>query len=208
MISLALKNKFYIFGKTLKKIKMKNLLRSITLIVVSFLAFSCSEPEQDEQNLKPTSITKLLGAAKQDFSYFSEALEITGMDAMLDEPGEYTVFAPTDDALYVVLGGLTVEEFDIANPGVLESVLKHHIVNAKALSTDLTDGQAVTTSLGQTITVDIEDNTYYPEIDPDLGTYEQKTIFINSSRVFARDAAASNGVIHVIDAVLMPTIGG
>ena len=189
---------------------MKNLLRNFTLVAISFLAFSCSE-DQEEQNLTPTSITKLLKAdstgASSKFSTFSEALEFTGMDIMLDEPGSYTVLVPTNDAFNAVLGGLSLEDYETANPGKLEDIVKNHIINSEVLTDDLTEGQVITTSLGQTITVDLEDNTYYPAIDTDLGAYEQTSIFINSARIFARDAKASNGRINEIDAVLEPVTG-
>lgn len=185
---------------------MKNLLRNFTLVAISFLAFSCENDDQ-VKDLAPTSISKII-AATPEFSSFSEALEVTGMTSMLDAAGTYTVLVPTDDAFASVLGGLTVEEYNDANPGALEDVLKYHIINSELLSKDLTEGQVITTALGQTVTVDLEDNPYFPEYDLDLGGYEEISIFVNSSRVFARDAKASNGRINVIDSVLTPSIGG
>jgi hypothetical protein len=88
----------------------------------------------------------------------------------------------------------------------LEAVLKYHVIaNAGVLSKDLTDGQVVTTLQGQNITVTLEPNSYFPDFDPDLSDYEQTSIFINSARVFARDVKCTNGVIHVIDSVLLPS---
>lgn len=189
---------------------MKNLLRNFTLVAIAFLAFSCSE-DYEVKNLEPTTITKLLRAdstgVATKFSLFVEALESTGMDTMLDEPGEYTVLAPTNDAMNAALGGLSIEDFETANPGLLQNVLKNHIINSVVLTEDFTDGQTLTTSLGQTITVDFQPNTYYPAIDSDLGAYEETSIFVNSARIFARDAKASNGRINVIDSVLLPVTG-
>lgn len=196
--------------KLLKKIKMKNLLRNSTLVIVSFLAFSCADPEEGKTNLSPTSITKLIAADATNagkFSTFSAALEMTGMDVMLDEPGDYTVFAPTDAAFAGVLGGLTLEQYDTANPGKLQDILKNHVINSALLTKDLTEGQTITTSLGQTITVDLEPNAYFPEIDMVLGAYEETSIFINSARIYARDAKASNGRINEVDAILEPVTG-
>lgn len=182
---------------------MKNLIRNFTLVAMAFLAFSCSDPQQDDQNLNPTSIAKLV-AATPNFSSFNKALELTGMDSMLDGEGDYTVFVPTDDAFAALLGSTTLEDFNTANPGVLADILKNHIINSKFLTKDLTDGQLITTSLGQTVEVDLQDNAYYPEYDADLGDFEQTSIYLDSARIFARDAKASNGTINVIDAVLVP----
>ncbi len=180
---------------------MKNLLRNFTLVVISFLAFSCTEDESKE--LASTSISKIV-AATPEFSSFKEALDVTGMTAMLDEAGTYTVFVPNDDAFAAVLGGLTVTEFNDANPGVLANVLKYHIVNSDVQSKDITDGQVASTSLGQDVTFTLEANPYYPEYDIDLMGIEETSIYVNEARVFARDAKATNGTIHVINAVLTP----
>ena len=182
---------------------MKNLLRNITLVAISFLAFSCTN-DQASKDLPSTTIAKLV-AVTPNLSSFSKALEITGMTSMLDGQGDYTVFAPTDNAFSVALGGQTVEDFDAANPGVLADILKNHIVNSKLLTKNLTDGQVITTSLGQTVQVSLAPNIYYPDYDVDLGDFEQTSIFLNTnSRVYARDAKASNGTIDVIDTVLVP----
>ncbi|MGV3697156.1 fasciclin domain-containing protein [Flavobacterium sp.] len=180
-------------------------MRTITLVAISFLAFSCSDDDR-QPTLKPTSLFKLIDGTST-FSSFADALKITGLDATLDGSEDFTVFVPNDDAFYLVLGGLTVEEFDTANPGVLDDIVKMHIVSSEVLSKDLTDGQAVTTLGGQTITVNLEDNPFYPEYDNDLGVIEQTSIFVNDARVFARDGKCANGIIHTVNAVIMP-IGG
>jgi transforming growth factor-beta-induced protein len=187
---------------------MKNLIKAVALVAISFLAFSCSEDDK-AITVAPTSITKLLKAditnsASAQFTSFVKALELTGLDAMLDGSGNYTVLAPTDDAFAGLLGGLTVQEFYDQDPAVLENILKYHIINSELLSKDLTEGQAISTSLGQDITVDLETNSYYPEIDTDLGAREQTSIYFNEARLFARDIKASNGRINVINTVLTP----
>jgi uncharacterized surface protein with fasciclin (FAS1) repeats len=180
---------------------MKNLLRNFTLVVISFLAFSCGEEEN--KNLPSTSIAKIIEVTPE-FSKLKEALDITGLTSTFEESGDFTVFVPTNDAFAAVLGGLTVEEFDTANPGVLESVLKYHVLGARVLSSDLSDGLEAATLQGQNITVTFSPNAFYPEYDTDLGDFEETSVFINSARVYARDVKCSNGIIHVIDAVLLP----
>ena len=180
---------------------MKNLLRNFTLVVISFLAFSCGEEEN--KNLPSTSIAKIIEVTPE-FSKLKEALEITGLTSTFEESGDFTVFVPTNDAFAAVLGGLTVEEFETANPGVLETGLKSVRPSKLNFLKDLSDGQEAATLQGQNITVTLSPNAFYPEYDTDLGDFEETSVFINSSRVYARDVKCSNGIIHVIDAVLLP----
>jgi hypothetical protein len=184
---------------------MRNLIKGIALVALVFTAFSCSKDEP--KDFQTSSIAKM-AEITPEFSSFKEALEVTGLTSTFEDAGNYTVFVPTNDAFDAVLGGLTVAEFDAANPGVLEQVLKYHVLGARVLSTDLSDGQEAETLLtGQKITVTLSSNAYFPAYDPDLLDYEETSIYINLARVFARDVKCSNGVIHVIDTVLMPTAG-
>jgi uncharacterized surface protein with fasciclin (FAS1) repeats len=180
---------------------MKNLLRNFTLVVISFLAFSCEEEEN--KNLSSTSIAKIIEVTPE-FSSLKEALDITGLTSTFEGSGDFTLFVPTNDAFAAILGGLTVEEYHAAYPCSLEKILKYHVLGSRVMSTALTDGQMATTLLGEDVKIMLETNPNFPEIDPDLGVVEEKSIFINESRVFARDVNCSNGIIHVIDAVLQP----
>ena len=107
----------------------------------------------------------------------------------LSGDGPFTVFAPTDDAFLALAGalGATAEEL-LALPE-LADILLYHVVGGTALSTDLSDGQMVTTLNGADVVVTIND----------------EGIFINDAQVTVADIVAGNGVVHVIDAVLLPT---
>ena len=101
--------------------------------------------------------------------------------------GPFTVFAPTDDAFAALPAG-TVESLLLPeNLTTLQDILKYHVVPAKVLSTDLTLNQHATTLEGSDVTV--------TSLDP---------VKINESEVIQADVMASNGVIHVLDAVLLP----
>jgi len=105
----------------------------------------------------------------------------------LSGDGPFTVFAPTDDAFQDlpegVLDGL------LADPsGDLTDILLYHVVSGKSMSSDLSDGQKIETILGKDIKV----------------TINEDGVFINNSKVIVADIEANNGVIHVIDAVLVP----
>lgn len=105
----------------------------------------------------------------------------------LSGAGPFTVFAPTDAAFEALPAG-TVDAL-LADPtGDLASILLYHVVSAKALSTDLSNGQEITTMLGEDVKVKISDDG----------------VFINDAQVTVADIKADNGVVHVIDAVLLP----
>jgi len=105
----------------------------------------------------------------------------------LSGPGPFTVFAPTDAAFAALPAG-TVETLLSDPTGTLAQILLYHVVGAQALSTDLSDGQTITTLLGENITVTIGMNG----------------VMINNATVVIADILADNGVVHVIDAVLLP----
>ena len=182
---------------------MKNLIKSIGLLLLVVSTFSCTE-ESANRDLGKKSIAEIV-AVSPELSTLKEALDVTGLTSTLEEAGDYTVFVPNNDAFAAVLGSLTVVEFNDANPGVLANVLKYHVLTSRVLSKDLTDTQVVPTLLGQNLTVTLLPNAYYPQYDVDLGAYEQSSVFINDSRVVARDVECSNGIIHVIDSVLLPS---
>ena len=105
----------------------------------------------------------------------------------LSGPGPFTVFAPTDDAFAALPAG--VLDALLADPtGDLAQVLLYHSHNTQILSTDLFDGQMAETMQGEEITV----------------TINGSDVFINQALVTAVNLLADNGVVHVIDAVLLP----
>ena len=115
------------------------------------------------------------------------ALTAADLVDVLSGDGPFTVFAPTDDAFAALPAG-TVESLLLPeNLTTLQDILKYHVVPAKVLSTDLTLNQHATTLEGSDVTV--------TSLDP---------VKINESEVIQADVMASNGVVHVLDAVLMP----
>lgn len=115
-------------------------------------------------------------------------LQQTNLDAALDGEGPFTVFAPTDDAFSSLSQGLI--DSVLADNELAQKILLYHVVGASALSTDLQDGQSIETLLGQSLNVNIDQNG----------------VFINNAQVTNADLLASNGVVHVIDKVLIPTL--
>ena len=98
------------------------------------------------------------------------------------------MFAPTDDAFIALAGALNATAEDLLALPELADILLYHAVGATALSSDLSDGQTITTLNGADVTVTINNDG----------------IFINDAQVTVADIVADNGVVHVIDAVLIP----
>ena len=115
------------------------------------------------------------------------AVVAAGLVNTLSGDGPFTVFAPTDAAFAALPAG-TLDAL-LADPsGKLTDILKYHVVSGKVLSTDLKDGMTATTLLGKNVKVTIND----------------QGVFINGAKVTVADIMADNGVVHVIDAVLVP----
>lgn len=142
-----------------------------------------------------TSITNgRASAGKQvKFTYLAVALARTGLTSTLANlDNSYTVFAPTDDA-FMAAGFKTIQDVVKAPVEVLKPILLYHALAAKVLSTQVPAGPnaAVTTINGADIYV----------------TSNSKGVFVNGTPVIVADVKAANGVIHVIDRVLMPPVG-
>jgi len=114
------------------------------------------------------------------------------VDALSDD-GNYTVFAPTNDAFVALLGVIGQSSLDDVPEDVIERLLKYHVISSAALmSTDLTDGQMAATLLSSDdkITVGINGSD----------------VTINGANVTAANVEASNGIVHIVDAVLVPEL--
>jgi uncharacterized surface protein with fasciclin (FAS1) repeats len=121
------------------------------------------------------------------FNTLVAAVQAAGLDGTLADGGPFTVFAPTDDAFAALPAGLVDCLLLPESSDALTAILTYHVVDGMVMSTDLTDGP-VTTLQGEDITVDLTDG-----------------VTLNGSvNVVAADVEASNGVIHVIDGVLVP----
>jgi uncharacterized surface protein with fasciclin (FAS1) repeats len=119
------------------------------------------------------------------FNTLAAALTAAGLVETLKGEGPFTVFAPTDDAFAALPAG-TVEGL-LADPEALAAILTYHVVAGKVMSTDLTEGMTAATVNGAEITITLEGGAK-----------------VNGANITTADIAATNGVIHVIDAVILP----
>jgi uncharacterized surface protein with fasciclin (FAS1) repeats len=127
-----------------------------------------------------------VASGNPDFSTLVAALSAAGLVETLQGEGPFTVFAPTDAAFAALPEGLLEKLLLPENIAALTAILTYHVVPGMVMSTDVTAGDVATVE-GSTIA-----------ITTDMG------VMVNGANVVAVDVAASNGVIHVIDAVIVP----
>ena len=120
------------------------------------------------------------------FTTLTTALQAAGLVDTLKSPGPFTVFAPTDAAFAKLPAG-TVEQL-LADPDQLRAVLAYHVVPGAVTAADVATLNSATTVQGQPIQIGVMDGS----------------VHINQANVELADVMASNGVIHVIDSVLLP----
>ncbi|MFA9557613.1 fasciclin domain-containing protein [Evansella sp. AB-rgal1] len=136
--------------------------------------------EEGEADIVDTAI------AAGSFETLVAAVQAADLVDALKGEGPFTVFAPTDEAFAALLNELDLEADELLASEDLASILLYHVVSGKVLSSDLVDGAEVETLNGEKVTI---------SLDP---------VKINDSNVVSADIEASNGVIHVIDAVMLP----
>lgn len=145
------------------------------------------EPAEDQENIVD------LAVATPQLSILVAAVTEAGLDETLAEGGPYTVLAPSDDAFAATLEELEITQEELLARDDLTDILTYHVVSGSVLSSDLVDGQVVTTLQGGTLTVNItEDGVFFVDAND------------RRSQVVTTDVEASNGVVHIIDTVLLP----
>lgn len=126
--------------------------------------------------------------AAGNFSTLAAALEAADLVATLKSDGPFTVFAPTDAAFAKLPAGTVENLLKPENRDQLVAILTYHVVPGKVEAGQVVGLTSASTVNGQDLAVRVEG----------------ETVFINDARVTAADVGASNGVIHVIDTVLLP----
>ena len=130
-------------------------------------------------------------ATDAGFTTLVAAVEAAGLVETLSGPGPFTVFAPTDEAFAAALEslGVTAEEL-LADTEKLTSILTYHVIAGEVPSSTVVtlDGQTATTVNGADVTISVDG----------------EAVMVNDADVTQVDIPASNGIIHVIDSVLLP----
>jgi len=153
----------------------------ITIASVSDARAHCGKCEHDSKSKDIVDTAVAAG----DFSTLITAAKAAGLVDTLKSEGPLTVFAPTDEA-FAKLPKATIEAL-LADPDRLGAILKHHVVIGRVMAADVVQLKSATTVLGQSVTIDASSG-----------------VKVGGANVVRTDIEASNGVIHVIDTVLLP----
>lgn len=128
-----------------------------------------------------------LAVGTESLSTLVTAVKAAGLVETLSGEGPFTVFAPTNDAFAALPAGVLEDLLKPENKQSLINVLTYHVIPATVMSSDLTDGQTAATVQGEEIKVDLSTG-----------------VKISGASVTAADIKATNGVVHVIDQVILP----
>lgn len=151
--------------------------------------------EQVEQVVQEEAASDIVALASQTeaLSTLVTAVKAAALVETLQGTGPYTVLAPTNDAFAALPAGTLDTLLLPENKDQLASILTYHVIAGDVKAADLTNGQVVTTVNGENLTVEINDTGVY-FVDAKGG----------KAMVVTADIDASNGTVHVIDAVLLP----
>jgi uncharacterized surface protein with fasciclin (FAS1) repeats len=127
-------------------------------------------------------------AASGHFNTLVAAVKAAGLVDALKQPGPLTVFAPTDEAFAKLPPGTLENLLKPENKDKLQKILTYHVVDGRVTAEDVVKLDSAKTLEGRTIRIHTGDGG----------------VMINNARVITTDIAASNGLIHVIDTVLLP----
>lgn len=146
-------------------------------------------PPADETSMEEKNTIVDIAITDGRFTTLVAALQAAELAETVSGEGPFTVFAPTDDAFAALPAG-TVESLLLAeNKQQLTDILLYHVVPGKVMAADVVNLTSATTVLGKDLTIKVQDGKVYLN---------------DTVQVIITDIEASNGVIHVIDAVLLP----
>ena len=160
---------------------MKTMLTFTSLVLVGILAVAPARAQQNK-NIVDTAV------AAGSFTTLAKALTAADLVTTLKEPGPFTVFAPTDEAFAKLPAGTLEGLLKPENKDKLRRVLTYHVVAGDVRAADVVKLQSAKAVSGDTITVKVGDGK----------------VHVDDATVTKTDIQASNGVIHVIDTVILP----
>jgi uncharacterized surface protein with fasciclin (FAS1) repeats len=161
---------------------MKTIVTFTSLALIAITAVVVPARAQQAKDIVDTAV------AVGSFTTLAKALTAADLVATLKGPGPFTVFAPTDEAFAKLPPGTLDHLLKPENKAMLRRILTYHVVPGKVLAADVVKVSSAKAVSGDT-----------PRIEVSGGT-----VMVDKARVVKTDIAASNGVIHVIDTVLLP----
>jgi len=161
---------------------MKTMLTFTSLALVGMMMANAPVRAQYTKDIVDTAV------AAGSFTTLAKALTAADLVSTLKGPGPFTVFAPTDEAFAKLPAGTLENLLKPENKAMLQRVLTYHVVRGKVMAADVVKVSSTKAVSGDMLSIKASGGT----------------VTVNGSRVVNTDIAASNGVIHVIDTVLLP----
>jgi len=161
---------------------MKTMLTFTSLALVGIMAVAAPVRAQQTKDIVDTAV------AAGSFTTLAKALTAADLVATLKGPGPFTVFAPTDEAFAKLPAGTLEKLLKPENKAMLRRVLTYHVVSGKVMAADVVKVSSAKAVSGDMLSIKAGGGT----------------VMVEQARVVKTDIAASNGVIHVVDAVLLP----
>jgi uncharacterized surface protein with fasciclin (FAS1) repeats len=168
---------------------MRSYINFVFLIFISVLLIACDSDDDDDSSRSGDTITET-AVATEDLSTLVTALQAAGLDATLNsEDDTFTVFAPTNEA-FAKLGEEALNAL-LSDPDALSNILLYHVIAGQEIN-----AEAAVDSAGGTVEMANGDSVALSLSGSDL--------LVNFSTVITTDIEASNGIVHLIDTVLLP----
>jgi uncharacterized surface protein with fasciclin (FAS1) repeats len=155
---------------------------TVAAVVLTVAASGITTVRAETRDVVDTAI------AAGSFKTLAKALDAAGLVTTLKGVGPFTVFAPTDEAFAKLPDGTLETLLKPENKEKLRRILTYHVVAGKVTASDVVKLQSARAVSGDTITVTVEDGV----------------VHVDNATVTSADVLASNGVIHVIDSVILP----
>lgn len=162
---------------------MKSTLAFISFVLVGLMATASPARAQHDSNIVETAV------AAGSFTTLAKALSAADLVGTLSGPGPFTVFAPTDEAFAKLPAGTLADLLKPENKAKLRRILTYHVVPGKVMAADVVAMKSAKAVSGDTLSIRVSEGA----------------VMVDQARVVKTDITASNGVIHVIDAVLLPS---
>lgn len=164
--------------------------RILSALLLGSVMFTQACSDSDDNTLNSAVDKDIVDTAIDagSFGTLVAAVQAADLVTTLKSPGPFTVFAPTDDAFNKLPAGTVEDLLRPENIGQLQSILTYHVVPGRVLAADVVNLTSVTTVQGQELTVSVEDGV----------------VKIDGATVVQTDIETTNGVIHVIDSVVLP----
>jgi len=170
--------------------KINRILNAVALLTSFFIVSevnAADHPKKGADHPKAAGDIVAVAAGAGNFKTLVAAIQAAGLVETLQGKGPFTVFAPTDEAFAKLPAGTVESLLKPENKAKLVSILTYHVVPGKVMAADVKTMKAKTVN-GQELSIKVEDGK----------------VTVDNAKVVKTDVAAKNGVIHVIDTVVLP----